>query len=110
MALELALAPAPHHARQRNAHRADLLAASAEGRGIRQVAGLVDADQARRKHRAHGARIDPAIRMAADRVIDRAMVHAGTAADAAEHLLERAAEHRRTAVVEDHDVVLAGTV
>ena len=32
--------------RQRDAHRADALAAAAEGRGVGQVAGLVDADQA----------------------------------------------------------------
>ena len=44
--LELALAPVAHHLRQRDAHRADALAAAAEGRGVGQVARLVDADRA----------------------------------------------------------------
>ena len=51
---------------------------------------------ARRQHAAHRARIDPAIGVAADRRIDRAMVHAGRAADAAQHLLELGAEHARS--------------
>ena len=54
--------------------------------------GLVEADQRRRQHRAHRPGIDPAIGMAADRGIDRAMVEAGGAADAAQHVLELAAE------------------
>ena len=43
--------------------------------------------------------------MAADRAIDRAMVEAGAAADAAEHVLEIAAEHLAPPVVEQDDVV-----
>ena len=76
-------------------------------RGVGQVARLVDADQRRRQHRAHRPGIDPAIGVAAHRAIDRAMVHAGGAADAAQHVLELAAEHPRAAVVEQDDVVLA---
>ena len=48
--------------------------------------------------------------MPADRLVDRAVVHAGAAADAAEHVLELGAEHRRAAVVEEDDVVLLGPV
>ena len=48
--------------------------------------------------------------MAPDRMIDRAMVHAGAAADAAQHMLEIRADHRRAAVVEQHDVIFLGTV
>ena len=83
---------------------------AAEGRGVGQVARLVDADQARRQHRAHRPGIDPAIGVAADRAIDRAVVHAGAAADAAQHVLELGAEHRRAAVVEHDDVVLLRAV
>ena len=56
---------------------------------------------------AHGPGIDPAIGVAADRRIDRAMIEAGGAADAAQHVLELGAEHRGAAVVEQHDVELA---
>ena len=105
MPLEFALAPVAHQVGQRNAHRADFLAAPAEGRGVRQVAGVLDADDARRQHRAHRPRIDPAIGVPADRRVDRAMVHAGAAADAAQHLAELAAEHRGAAVVENDDVI-----
>ena len=52
-----------------------------------------------------GPGIDPAIGVPADRAIDRAMVHAGGAADAAQHVLELGAEHGRAAVVDQHDVV-----
>ena len=81
--LELALSPMSHHAGQRNADRAHLFAAAAEGRGVGQLPALGDADERGRQHRAHWSRIDPAVSMAADRLIDRAMVHAGAAADAA---------------------------
>ena len=63
-------------------------------------------DQRRRQHAAHRPRIHPAIGVAADRAIDRAVVHAGGAADAAQHLAELGAEHVGAAVVEEDDVVL----
>ena len=69
-----------------------------------------DADQRGRQHRAHRTGIDPAVGMAADRLIDRTMVHTGAAADAAKHVLEFAPEHRRAAVVEQDDVIFIGTV
>ena len=110
MPLEFALAPVAHQLRQRDAHRAHFLAAPAEGRGVRQMPGVLDADDARRQHRAHRPGIDPAIGMPADRRVDRAMVHAGAAADAAQHVAELAAEHRGAAVVEDDDVILVRPV
>ena len=67
---------------------------------------VLDADDAWRQHRAHRPGIDPAVGVAADRRVDRAMVHAGAAADAAQHLAELPAEHRAAAVVEDNDVIL----
>ena len=79
-----------HHLRQRDPHRADAFAPPAESRRIGQMAGFFDADQRRRQHRAHRPGIDPAIGMAADRAIDRAMIEAGGAADAAQHVLELA--------------------
>lgn len=69
------------------------------------MAGLIDADQGRRQHRAHRPAIDPAIGVAADALVDRAVVVAGAAADAAQHRLQRRAEQRGAAVVEQHHVV-----
>ena len=48
--------------------------------------------------------------MPADRAIDRAMVHAGGAADAAQHLLEIRAEHVGAPIVDQHDMVFLGPV
>ena len=62
--------------------------------------------QARRQHAAHRPRIDPAVGMAADRAIDRAIIHAGGAANAAEHILELAAEHAGAAIIHQHDMIL----
>ena len=45
VSLELALAPVPHQLRQRNAHRADRLAAAAERGGVGQMRGFVDPDE-----------------------------------------------------------------
>src|SRR6516225_8165851 len=110
MALEFTLAPVTHHSGQRDLHRADGLAASAKGRGVRQIAALPDPDERRREHGPHRPGIDPAISMAADGVIDGAVIHAGAAANAAQHILELRAEHRRAAIVEDHDMVFAGAI
>ena len=110
MALELALAPVAHQLGQRDLHRTDALALAAERRGIRQMSRLVHADQRRRQHRAHRPGIHPAIRVSADRAIHRAVVHARGTADAAQHVLELGAQHRRAAVVQQHDVVLVRPV
>ena len=64
------------------------------------MSGFVDADQARRQHRAHRPRIHPAIGMAADRGVDRTVVHAGRTPDAAQHVLEFRADHRAAAIVQ----------
>ena len=108
--LELPLAPVAHQGGQRNPHRADALALAAEGAGVRQVAGLVHADQRRRQHAAHRPGIDPAIGVAADGEIDRAVVQAGGAADAAQHVLERRAQHVGAPVVDQHDMVVVRPV
>src|SRR6185503_13048943 len=91
-ALERFLAPGTQHLRDRNPHRADLLAAPAQRRGLGQRRRMLDADQRRRGDGADRPGIDPAVRMAADVMIDRAVVEAGAAADAAQHLLELGAE------------------
>ena len=74
------------------------------------MAGLVDADQGRRQHRPHRTGIDPAIGMPAHHTIDRTMVHAGAAADAAQHVLEFGADDGAAAVVEKDDMVLGRPV
>ncbi len=103
--LELTLAPVAHHVRQRDFHRADGFAPPAEARGVGEIAGLIDTDQHRCQHRAHGAGIDPAVSVTANLLVDRAVVHAGAAADAAQHVLEVGPEHGRAAVVKDDDVI-----
>ena len=72
--------------------------------------GLFHADQRGREHRAHRTGIDPAVSVAPDRMIDRAMIHAGAAANAAQHFLEARAEHGRTAVIKQHHVIVLGSV
>src|SRR5215471_15581430 len=104
------LAPMAHHLRQRDLDRADALAASAERRGVWQVSGLCDANQARRQYSPHRTRIDPSIGMAANCGIDRTMVHAGRTADASQHLLKLGPNHRAAAIVEKHHVVLLGPI
>src|SRR5262245_9038153 len=88
VALKLALAPEPHQLRQWNPHRADFLTPATECRCVWQVAGFIDSDQTRRKHRAHGSRVDPAICVTTNRLIHGAVVHAGSAANAAKHVAE----------------------
>ena len=103
--LELPFAPVAHQLGQRDFHRAHALALAAESGGVGQMPRLVDADQPGGQHRPHRPRIHPAIGVAADRAVDRAMVHAGGAANAAQHLLELGAQHCRSAVVDQDDVV-----
>ena len=64
----------------------------------------------RREDRAHRARIHPAVGVPAGLPVHGADVEARAAADAGEHLVVLGAEQRRSAVVEDHDVQLVGTV
>ena len=110
VAFEFAFPPMPHQLGQRDLHRADALALAAEGGRVGQMSRLLDADQGWRQHAAHRPRIDPTIGVPAHRAIDRAVVHAGGAADAAQHLLELGAEDVGAAVVEEDDVELFGSV
>ena len=109
-AREIALAPGPHQGGERDVERADRLAASAEARSVGQIAGAIDALELRRQDRAHRTGIDRAVSVAADRAIDRAVIEAGPAADAAQHGGELAAEHLAPPVVEQDDMVGAGAV
>ena len=68
------------------------------------------ADERRRQHRADRSGIHPPVGMAADGAVDRTVIHAGAAADAAQHLAELAAEQLRAAVVENHDMAGLGPV
>ena len=65
---------------------------------------LLEADVHRRQDRADRAGIHPSVRMAADVLIDRAMVHAGAAADAAQRLADLAAQHVAAAAVDDDEI------
>ncbi len=75
-----------------------------------KLAGLVDADELRGQNGTHRAGIDPAIGVSANRMINRAMVHAGTAANAAQHVLKFGANHARSAIVEQDNMKLFRTV
>ena len=90
------VAPAAEQRRQRDVDRADLLAAAVHGAGVRQVARLGEAVEGRGEDSAHRPRIDGAVGVAADLAVDDAVVHAGAAADAAQHLLQPVAEHARS--------------
>ena len=68
------------------AHRADVVAGAAQGRGVRQRGVVLDAGQLRATARADRARVDRAVGMAAGPLVDRADVQAGRAADAAQRL------------------------
>ena len=48
--------------------------------------------------------------MAADRVVNRAVVEAGTAANTPQHVLKLGADHFAPLVVEQHHVILARPV
>ncbi len=109
-AFRVALPPGAHHLGERNAHRADLLAPPAEARGVGKIAGVIDALQGRGQHRAHRPGIDRSVGVPPDRPVHRAVVEAGAAADAAQHVLEDASQHLAPPVVEQDDVIGAGAV
>ena len=94
-----------HELGQWDTYRAHAFAAPAEGRGIGQVAALIHADQRRGEHRTHRAGIDPAVSVAAHRMIDRAVVHTRAAADTAQHVLKFRAKHIGAAIVEQNNVI-----
>ncbi|KGC40077.1 hypothetical protein DP42_5166 [Burkholderia pseudomallei] len=96
--------------RQRNLHRTHFRAAPVQRARVRQIGIVLDALQQRRENGAHRPRIDPAVCMATDRAVHRAMVHARAAADAAQHVAEFAGEHPRAAVVDEHHVVFLRAV
>ena len=73
---------------QRNLHRADFGATAAQARCVQDVAGLFDALHLRIEDLADRTGIGVLVGMAADPGVDRAMVHAGGAADAAQRLAQ----------------------
>src|SRR5688572_6590312 len=107
-ALELPLAQLAHEIGQRDLHRAHDAALVAEGRGVGQVERVLQPHVGRRQHRSHGTGIDPAVGVAADALVDRAMVHARAAAYAAQHGLQLAADQPAATAVEQDDVEVRG--
>ena len=97
-------APAAQQCRQRNGDRTHLLAGAVQGAGVRQILRCREPVQNRGEHGPHRPRIGAAVRMTADLAIHDAMVHAGAASDAAQHLAQSAAQHARPAVIHEHDV------
>src|SRR5215469_9482942 len=97
-------APMPHDRRQRDFHRADLCTATAERRSIGMMMRFRYAHQRWIQCGADWAGIGSSIRMSANCTVDRTMIEAGAAADAAEHILRFCADQPRASVVEQHDV------
>ena len=108
MALILDFAQAVHEPGQGNIDRTHRRALVATGGRVRQVEGVLDAGVERGQHRPHRAGIDPAVGMAAEREIDRAMVHAGATADAAQHVGKIRAGQCGTPVVDQDEEGLLG--
>jgi hypothetical protein len=109
-ALDLAFAQLAQQVGQRNLHRTDDAALPAQCCRLRQVEGVLDADVARRQHRAHRSRIDPPVGVTTDLLIHGAVVHAGAAADAAQHVLELAAEQPGAPGIHQHEIQVLGAV
>ena len=59
--------PASHQPGQRDLHRADLFATSAEARCVREIAAFADAEEGRSQHGADRPGVDRAVGMPADR-------------------------------------------
>ena len=76
---------------------------------IETARAVLDAEELGRQHRAHRPRIDPAVRMAADVLVDGAVIHARATTYAAQHRLHfRAEELASPAVDQDHVVAARG--
>src|SRR5438034_476148 len=84
MPLELLLAELAQQIGQRDFHRTDDSALVAQGRSLRQIERTLDADVRRRQDRADRTWIDPPVRVPADVLVDRSMVHGRTTTEAAE--------------------------
>src|SRR6185503_3180380 len=96
---ERLVAPIAHDLRQRDLYRTHRIAAPAEARRVRQIAGLRDPVEPRVERRAERARIHSAIGVPAYDAVDRTMVHARAAADALEHFARGTVQNRTPPVV-----------
>ena len=104
-------AQAQQHIGDGDPHWADLLAGPAERAGLGQhmLVGQVGLEQ-RGQDRADRAGVDPAIGVAADRLINWAGIQAGPAANTHQRFGILAAHNLRAAIVEQHQVELLGAV
>ena len=104
-------AQSPQQAGQGDAHRADLAAGATESRGLRQFPLPVQALELGFEDAADGSGVDGAIGMTAEAGVDRTMIHAGAAADAAQRGPQRPIPmDAGAAIVEQDKVHLPGTV
>ena len=95
---------------QRDAHRTDDTALVAHRRRLRQLERVLEADVRRREDRADRSRIHPAVGVAADVLVHRAMIHARAAADAVQRLPDFAAEDARASGIDEDEVHVLGAV
>src|SRR5205807_4131727 len=88
----------------RDLHRADLDAGAAEARGVHQLVPRLHPFDLRREDLADRTRVDGRVGVPADAGVDRTVIHAGAAADAAQGRAQLGVEEDAgPAVVEDQD-------
>src|SRR5262245_6098327 len=101
------LAQLKQHVRDVDLDGADLAACAAQTRSKRQIGSPLSPNQLRRQHSADRTRIDPAISMAADLLVDRAGIQASSAPDAVQGFTQVSIGKRLgPAIVKNHDVQL----
>src|SRR5581483_2439000 len=110
LAFELLFAQLAHEIGQWDLHRAYHAALVAQGRRLWQVQRILQTDVSGRENGADRAGINPPVGVPADILIDGAVVHASTAADAAQRLPQLGSEHFCAARVDDDDVKLLRSV
>src|SRR5215217_4021972 len=95
------------HLRDVDLYRTYIAARATQGGGKWQVARAVAPDHLRRQHRADWTRIDPAIRVTANLLVDRTNVQTRSTAYAEERFAQRGVcQHLNASIVENHKVKL----
>ena len=86
------------------------MALTAQGRRLGQIEGVLKACIGRRENSAHWAGIDQAISVAANLLINRAVVHAGATSNASEHLFKLTAQKTRAAAINEHEIQMVWAI
>src|SRR5258706_15709183 len=103
-ARESLVAPISHDAGEWDFHRTYGVAAAAKAARVREMISFCQTVEPGVERRPQRSGIGRTIGVAADRAVHRTMIHASAAADALQHFARRTAEHRASAIVEQHDM------